>query len=54
MADAGGLVFLIALILSGLAAKKSGAGPSNAAGILAAITLVGWLVAIWAMGAKPS
>ena len=54
VADAGGLVFLIALILSGLAAKKSSGGLSKAAGVLAAITLVGWLVAIWAMGAQPS
>jgi hypothetical protein len=54
VADGGGLVFLISLILSGLAARRSSGGLSKTAGVLAAITLVGWLVAIWAMGAKPS
>ena len=52
-ADAGGLVFLIALVLGGLAARRSSGGLTKTAGVLAAITFVGWLVAIWAMGAKP-
>ena len=54
VADAGGLVFLISLILAGVATRRSSGGLSRAAGVLAAITLVGWLVAIWAMGAKPT
>ena len=54
IADVGGLVFLISLILAGFASRRSSGGLSKAAGILAAITLAGWLVAIWAMGAKPS
>jgi hypothetical protein len=54
IADAGGVVLLITLILSGIGASKSKPGLSKAAGILAAVTLVAWLVAIWAMGAKPS
>ena len=53
-ADGGGLVLLISLILAGVAAKRSSSGMSKAAGMLAAITLVAWLVAIWAMGAKPT
>lgn len=53
-ADIGGLVFLISLILAGVAARKSSGRLGKAAGLLAAITLIGWLVAIWAMGAKPS
>jgi hypothetical protein len=53
IADIGGLVLLVALILSGLATRKAKPGLSTAAGVLAAATLVGWLVAIWAMGAKP-
>lgn len=52
--DIGGLVLLLALILSGLATRRSNPRLSTAAGILAAITLVAWLVAIWAMGAKPT
>jgi hypothetical protein len=54
VADLGGLVFLISLILAGVASRRSSGGLGKTAGILAAITLVGWLVAIWAMGAKPS
>ena len=54
VADGGGLVFLISLILAGVASRRSSGGLSKASGVLAAITLVGWLVAIWAMGAKPS
>jgi len=54
VADFGGLVFLISLILAGVASRRSSSGMSRAAGILAAVTLVGWLVAIWAMGAKPT
>ena len=53
VADGGGVVLLLALILAGVAARRSSAGLGKAAGVLAAITLVGWLVAIWAMGAKP-
>jgi hypothetical protein len=54
VADIGGLVFLISLILAGVASKRSSGGLGRAAGVLAAITLAAWLVAIWAMGAKPS
>jgi hypothetical protein len=53
-ADLGALVLLAALICSGLAMKRSSTGLGKAAGILCAILLVGWIVAIWAMGAKPT
>ena len=54
VADVGGVVLLLSLILAGVAARRSSVGLGKAAGMLAAITLVGWLIAIWAMGAKPS
>ena len=54
VADGGGLALLISVILAGVASRRSSSGLSKAAGVLAAITLVGWLVAIWAMGAKPA
>ena len=54
IADFGGIALLVALILSGFAARRSKPGLGRAAGILAAITLAAWLVAIWAMGAKPT
>ncbi|MEP6892439.1 MAG: hypothetical protein ABI927_01555 [Gaiellaceae bacterium] len=53
IADAGGLVLLISIVLAGIASWNSKRRLGTAAGVLAAITLVGWLVAIWAMGAKP-
>ena len=52
-ADLGGLVFLVSLALSGVASWKSKTGLGRAAGIVAALALAGWLVAVWAMGAKP-
>jgi len=53
-ADIGGLVLLVALILSGIAASKSKPGLARLAGVLVALTAVAWLVAVWAMGGKPS
>jgi len=52
-ADGGGLLFLIALVCAGIASAKSKSGLGKAAGVIAAIALIGWIVAIWAMGAKP-
>jgi hypothetical protein len=53
-ADVGGLLFLIALISAGIASWKSKGGLGKVAGVIAALALVGWIVAVWAMGAKPS
>ena len=53
-ADIGALLFLIALALAGVASWKSKDGFGKASGVIVAIALVGWLVAVWAMGAKPS
>ena len=53
-ADAGGLVLLVSIVLAGVSSWKGKPALGRAAGILAAIALAGWLVAVWAMGAKPS
>ena len=53
-ADAGALVLLIAVICAGIASWKSKSGLAKASGIIAAIALAGWIVTIWAMGAKPA
>ena len=53
-ADVGLLVLLIATACAGFASRRSSAGLGKAAGILGAILLVGWVIAIWAMGAKPN
>ena len=52
-ADLGAVLFLIALICAGIASAASKDRLGRAAGVLVAIALVGWLVAVWAMGAKP-
>jgi hypothetical protein len=53
-ADIGAILFLIALICAGVASARSKDRLGRVAGVLVAIALVGWLVAVWAMGAKPS
>lgn len=53
VADLGLLVFVIALALAGVAVWKRHSGLGKAAGILGALLLVGMVVAVWAMGAKP-
>jgi hypothetical protein len=52
--DAGGIVFLVALILAGVSAWKARAGLGRAAALLAAVSLAAWLVAVWAMAGKPT
>lgn len=51
--ELGGLLFLVALIMAGIASGRSRPGLGKASGALAAVALVAWLVAVWAMGAKP-
>ena len=58
-ADLGGIVLLLAIVLAGLGARRlsrTGGGASmlgRAATVLAAILLIAYLVAVWAMTAKP-
>ena len=49
------LLIVIATICSGLAARRAGAGGLRTATlVLVSITLVAYVVAIWAMSAKPA
>ena len=52
-ADAGALLLVVTLILSGLAARRGSTRLAQIAGVLSAIAVVAWLVAVWAMGGKP-
>ena len=56
-AEGGGVLLLIALILGGFGVRRAGrgggAGLLTASAILALVALVGYLVAVWAMGGKP-
>jgi hypothetical protein len=51
-ADAGALLLLLTLILSGIAVRRGSPGLARAAGILSMIALMAWLVAVWAMSGK--
>jgi hypothetical protein len=53
VADVGLLVFLLALVLAGVAMWKRNSGVAKAAGVLSILLLVAMIVAVWAMGAKP-
>ncbi len=57
-AEGGGVLLLAALICGGIGVRKlrngGGAGLLMAVNILSVVALVAYVVAIWAMGAKPS
>lgn len=57
-ADIGGLLILVSIVLSviGLRRLRAGGGLrlGRAVGIISALLLVAYLVAVWAMSAKPS
>jgi hypothetical protein len=56
-AEGGGVLLLIALIMGGFGVRRAGRGSGSglltASAVLALIALVGYLVAVWAMGGKP-
>lgn len=52
-ADFGGLLLLVSIVLAGLAARGQRRVLGRIATVLAAIVLVAYLVATWAMTAKP-
>jgi hypothetical protein len=56
-AEGGGVLLLLALILGGVGVRRAGRGGGSglmtASAILALVALVAYLVAVWAMGAKP-
>jgi hypothetical protein len=54
VSDIGLLLFLVALTLAGMGARRDKPGRSRAAGYISAVLLVGMVVAVWAMGAKPT
>jgi hypothetical protein len=59
VADLGGILFLVALVLGGigifrLRKGKSGAGLLNLTMVIALVLVVAYVVAVWAMSGKPS
>ena len=57
-ADVGGLLLLISLILAGIGVRRQrqgrGAGLLRASLFISVLLLAAYVVAVWAMGAKPS
>ena len=54
ISDLGALLFLISLILAGIAVWKPKGWLSKTSGVLSVLILIGLVVATWAMGAKPN
>ena len=56
-ADAGALLILISMILSGIGLRKlrsgGGLGLGRAVGVIALILVAAYVVAVWAMAGKP-
>jgi hypothetical protein len=57
-ADAGGLLFLVALVVGGVGLRRArrggGDGLLRASGVIALVLLAAYLVTVWAMAGKPS
>ncbi len=57
-ADLGGILLLLALILGGVGLRRTrsggGDGLLRASGVIAAILVAVYVIAVWAMGAKPT
>jgi hypothetical protein len=58
VADAGALLLLVSLILTGLGLRKlrtgGGLGLGRAVGVISLVLLAAYVVAVWAMTAKPT
>jgi hypothetical protein len=56
--DAGGILLLLALVFGGIGLRRARTGGSSgllrASAILATVLVAAYVVAVWAMGAKPS
>ena len=54
-ADLGGLLLLVALVLGGIGVRRGGGGALlKTAVVLATVLVAVYVVAVWAMGAKPT
>jgi hypothetical protein len=53
VSDIGLLVFVISLILAGIAVRKPKGWLTMTSGVLSVLLLIGLVIATWAMGAKP-
>src|SRR5262245_24595611 len=54
LADIGGLLLLIALVLGAIGYRRKTDGLLKAASVISVVLVAAYIVAVWAMGAKPS
>lgn len=52
-AEGGGLLLLIAIILSWMGSRRGSSGLTRAAGVISVLLTLAWLVTVWAMSGKP-
>ncbi|MGZ4198687.1 MAG: hypothetical protein ACXVP1_00715 [Thermoleophilia bacterium] len=53
-ADGGGVLLIVGIVIAWLAVRRGRPRLAQAAAVVVGVALIGWLVAVWAMGAKPS
>jgi hypothetical protein len=53
-ADGGGVLLVVGIVLAWLAARRGRPRLAKAAALVIGIALIGWLITVWAMGAKPT
>jgi len=53
-ADGGGILLVVAIVLAWLAVRRGRPGYARAAALVAGLALLGWVVTVWVMGAKPA
>lgn len=53
-ADGGALLLLVGIALAYFGVRRHRPGLSRAAGGVIGVALIGWIVTVWVMGAKPS
>jgi hypothetical protein len=52
-ADAGALLILVSIVLAAIGLRRPGRVPERVVGVIAALLLAAYVVAVWAMTAKP-
>ena len=53
-ADGGGILLLVSIALAWIAVRRGRPGYARAAALVAGLALLGWIVTVWVMGAKPA
>lgn len=52
-ADGGGVLLIVGIVIAWLASRRGSPRLATAAALIVGLALVGWIITVWAMGAKP-